>query len=157
MLRQPLFWSSRASPAEKMRGLRVVYSKNFSRATIFVFWVSQLVDMFLNNLPVKQILRKSAMWFSTTFCYLKGADISWLLGRFRLPKNYPRIPKNYPKIPKKYPRIPKNYPRITKNYPRIPNNTQQYPRFKKTGFQPKLQFFVLNHSILHFVIQRSWH
>ena len=55
MLRQPRFWASRASPAQKMRGLRVVYSKNFSRATFFVFWVSQLVDMFLNNLPIKQI------------------------------------------------------------------------------------------------------
>ena len=62
MLRQPRFRASRASPAQKLRGLRVVYSKNFSRATFFVFWVSQLVDMFLNNLLVKQIWRKSAVW-----------------------------------------------------------------------------------------------
>ena len=40
--------SSIASSAQKMRGLRVVNSKNFSRATSFVFWV------FLNNLPMKQ-------------------------------------------------------------------------------------------------------
>ena len=62
MLRQPRFRASRASIAQKMRGLRAVYSKNFSRATFFVFWVSQLVNMFLNNLPVKQIWRKSAVW-----------------------------------------------------------------------------------------------
>ena len=48
--------SSIASSAQKMRGLRVVNSKNFSRATSFVFWV------FLNNLPMKQFWRKSAVW-----------------------------------------------------------------------------------------------
>ena len=40
MLRQPHIWASRASPAQKSQGLRVVYSKNFSRATFFVFWVT---------------------------------------------------------------------------------------------------------------------
>ena len=33
MLRQPHVWASRASPAQKWQGLRVAYSKNFSRAT----------------------------------------------------------------------------------------------------------------------------
>jgi hypothetical protein len=40
MLRQSRVWASRASPAQKSQGLRVVYSKNFSRATFFVFWVT---------------------------------------------------------------------------------------------------------------------
>jgi hypothetical protein len=40
------------------------YPKNFSRATFLVFWVTQLVDMFLSYLPVKQIWRKSAVWVS---------------------------------------------------------------------------------------------
>ena len=39
-LRQSLFWASRASPAQKSQGLRVVSFKNFSRATFFVFWVT---------------------------------------------------------------------------------------------------------------------
>ena len=37
MLRQPHVWASRASPAQKLQGFRVAYSKNFSRATFFVF------------------------------------------------------------------------------------------------------------------------
>ena len=37
MLRQSHVQSSRASPAQKPQGLRVVCSKNFSRATFFVF------------------------------------------------------------------------------------------------------------------------
>ena len=55
MLRQPRVWVSRASPAEKSQGLRVVYSKNFSMATFFVFWGIHLVDRFLSYLPVKQV------------------------------------------------------------------------------------------------------
>ena len=39
MLRQPRFRASIASPAQKMRGLSVVYSKTFSRATFVVFYV----------------------------------------------------------------------------------------------------------------------
>jgi hypothetical protein len=37
MLRQSRDWPSRASPAQKLQGLRVVDSKNFSRATFFYF------------------------------------------------------------------------------------------------------------------------
>ena len=38
MLRRSHVWASRgASPAQKLQGLRVVYSKNLSRATFFVF------------------------------------------------------------------------------------------------------------------------
>ena len=40
MLRQSRVRASRASPAQKSQGLRVVYSKNFSRATFFVFWAT---------------------------------------------------------------------------------------------------------------------
>ena len=47
--------NSRVSPAHKLQGLRVVYSKNFSRATFFVFWGTHLVDRFLIYLPAKQI------------------------------------------------------------------------------------------------------
>jgi hypothetical protein len=39
-LRQSPIQASRASHAQKSRGLRVVYSRNFSRATFFVFWVT---------------------------------------------------------------------------------------------------------------------
>ena len=62
MLRQSHVWTSRASPAQKSQGLRVVYSKNFSRATFFVFWGTHLVHIYLSYLPVKQIWRKSAVW-----------------------------------------------------------------------------------------------
>ena len=55
MLRQSRVQASRASPAQKSQGLRVVLSKNFSGATFFVFWGTQLVDPYLNNLPVEQI------------------------------------------------------------------------------------------------------
>ena len=37
MLRWSDVWASRASPAQKSQVLMVVYSKNFSRATFFVF------------------------------------------------------------------------------------------------------------------------
>ena len=40
MLRQSHVWASRASPAQKPQGLRVVCSKKFSMATFFVFWVT---------------------------------------------------------------------------------------------------------------------
>ena len=55
MLRQSRLRASRASPSQKSRGLRVVYSKNFSRATFFVFWVGKLDNSYLNKLHVKQI------------------------------------------------------------------------------------------------------
>ena len=55
MLRQSRVQASRASPAQKLQGLRVVYSKNFSRAPFFVFLVTYLEDKYVNNLPVKQI------------------------------------------------------------------------------------------------------
>ena len=61
MLREPHFRSSRASPAQKLQGLIVVYSKNFSRATFFVFWGTHLVDRFLSYLAVKQIRGESAV------------------------------------------------------------------------------------------------
>ena len=51
MLRQPHVQASRASPAQKSKGLKVVYSKNFSRATLFVFWGTPLVDRYLSYLP----------------------------------------------------------------------------------------------------------
>ena len=35
----------------------MVYSKNFSWATFFVFWGTHLVDIYLSYLPVKQIWR----------------------------------------------------------------------------------------------------
>ena len=40
MLRQSRLRASRASPVQKSRSLRVVHSKNFSRATFYVFWVT---------------------------------------------------------------------------------------------------------------------
>ena len=40
MQRQSCVWASRSSSAQKSQGWRVVYSKNFSRATFFIFWVT---------------------------------------------------------------------------------------------------------------------
>ena len=37
MLRQSRVWAFMASPAQKLQGLRMVYSKKFSRATFFCF------------------------------------------------------------------------------------------------------------------------
>ena len=62
MLRQSRVCASRSSPAQKSQGLRVVCSRNFSRATFFVSWVTWLVDSFLSYLPMKRIWRKRAVW-----------------------------------------------------------------------------------------------
>ena len=64
MLRQSRLQASRASPAQKSQGLKVVCSKNFSRATFFVFLSTLMVDIYLSYLPVKQIWWKSAVWES---------------------------------------------------------------------------------------------
>ena len=98
MLRQSRLWASRASPAQKLQDLRVVYSKNFSRATFFVFWVTYLVDIYLNKIPVKQIWWKSAVWVCTstllgTCCKIcTCADLShhtpWKNGKFLLPWSF---------------------------------------------------------------------
>jgi hypothetical protein len=61
MLRQSRLQASRASPAQKSQGFRVVCFKNFSRATFFVFWPTLMVDIYLSYLPVKQIWWKSAV------------------------------------------------------------------------------------------------
>ena len=64
MLRQLHVGASRASPAQKSQGLRVIYSKNFSRATFFVFWGTHLVDLELfareTNLEKKRSVSLSA-------------------------------------------------------------------------------------------------
>jgi hypothetical protein len=46
VLKQPHVRASRAFPTQTLRGLRVVYSKNFSRDIFFVFWGTHLVDSF---------------------------------------------------------------------------------------------------------------
>ena len=51
----------RASPAQKLQGLRVVYSINFSRTTFFVFRGTHLVARFLCYWPLKKIWRKCAV------------------------------------------------------------------------------------------------
>ena len=63
MLRQPRIQAARASPGQKWQGLRVVLFQNLFKATFFVFWVNQLVDIFLSHLPVKQIWRKRAVCY----------------------------------------------------------------------------------------------
>ena len=63
MLIEPRVLASRASPGQKWPGLRVFCSKNFSRATFFVFGSTQMVDICLSYLPVKQIWWKSAVWY----------------------------------------------------------------------------------------------
>ena len=73
MLRQSRLRASRASPAQKLQDLRVVPSKNFSRATFFVFWVTYLVDIYLNKIPMKQIWWKSAVCSCLCFyCKIKS-------------------------------------------------------------------------------------
>ena len=66
MLRQSRLRTSRASPALKLQGLRVVCSKNFSRAIFFVFCSTQMVDIYLSYLPMKKIWWKSAVWIWET-------------------------------------------------------------------------------------------
>ena len=66
MFRQPRVRASRASPGQKWAGLRAVCSKNFSRATFFVFWSTQMVDIYLSYLLMKQIWWKSAVWIWET-------------------------------------------------------------------------------------------
>ena len=66
MLRQPCIWASRASLAQKWPGLRVVFFQKISRATFFVFWATQLVNIFwviCPQVPMKQIRRKSAVCY----------------------------------------------------------------------------------------------
>ena len=55
MLRQSRIRASRASPAQKSRGLRVVLFQKLFQGYIFVFWGTYLVDVFLNNMLMKQI------------------------------------------------------------------------------------------------------
>ena len=50
MLKQSCIQASRASPAQKSQGLRVVYPKNFSRATFLFFCVTKLEEKYLMNL-----------------------------------------------------------------------------------------------------------
>ena len=58
MLKQPRIRASRSSPAQNLQGLRVIYSKNFSRATFFVFWGSHFAIDFWVICPWKKIEEK---------------------------------------------------------------------------------------------------
>ena len=74
MLRQSRHRASRNSPAQKSQDLRMVCSKNFSRATFFVFWSTQMVNIYLSYLRMKQISWKSAVWVCSGFAtnYILG-------------------------------------------------------------------------------------
>ena len=54
------------------------YPKNFSRATFFVYWGTHLVDVFLNNIPMKQIWRNAQCEASEDFSrtYFKPVNIT---------------------------------------------------------------------------------
>ena len=80
MLRQSRLRASRASPAQKLQDLRVVLSKNFSRATFFVFWVTYLVDIYLSYLPMKQIWWKSAVCVRGRHSLVAPGLVQWKLG-----------------------------------------------------------------------------
>ena len=55
MLRQPRFRASIATPAQKSRGLRVVYSKNFSMATFFCVSIGRYVfEQFAHETNLKK-------------------------------------------------------------------------------------------------------
>ena len=58
MLSQSHVRASRASPAQKSQGLRVVLPKNFSRATFFVFWVTQLEQKIFEEFARETNLKK---------------------------------------------------------------------------------------------------
>ena len=53
MLRQSRLLASRASPAQKLQGLRVVCSKNFSRATFF-FSLGHIVGRYILELFARE-------------------------------------------------------------------------------------------------------
>ena len=89
MLIQSRVQASRASPAQKSQGLRVVYSKKISRATFFVFWVTLLVDIYLSYLPVKQI------WWKSAVCYYEKKLFYWSRKTFEIRGWRPRICKNF--------------------------------------------------------------
>ena len=81
-----------ASPAQKSQGLRGVYSKNFSRATFFVFWGTHLVDRFLSYLPMKQIWRKSAVCVCYGNCVQTViANVTTLFSKFIVNPNESRF------------------------------------------------------------------
>ena len=61
--------SSRASTAQKPQGLRVVCSKNFSRATFFVFWVFELFAREM-NLKKKSSVQSVLNTYSTNILSL---------------------------------------------------------------------------------------
>ena len=54
MLRQSRLRASRASPAQKSKSLRVVYSKKFSRATFLVSWVTYLLGRYVFELSTRE-------------------------------------------------------------------------------------------------------
>ena len=62
MLRQPRVRASRASPAQKLQGLRVVLCQKLFKGYFFVLIHSVDRYVFEHFLPVKQIWRKSAVW-----------------------------------------------------------------------------------------------
>ena len=70
MLRQSHVRASRNSPAQKSQGLRVVCSKNFSKATIFGFLGhlvgGQLFELFARETNLK---KKSSVDRSLSLCY----------------------------------------------------------------------------------------
>ena len=84
--------TSSASPAQKLLGLRVVYSKKFSRATFFIFWGTHLVGRFLSYLPVKQIWRKSAVCVGYGNCVQTViANVTTLFSKFIVNPNESRF------------------------------------------------------------------
>ena len=70
MLRQSRLLASRASPAQKLQGLRVVCSKNFSRATFF-FSLGHIVGRYILELFAREtnLMKKRSVRVGTKFSY----------------------------------------------------------------------------------------
>ena len=72
MLRQSRLRASRASPAQKLQDLRVVLSKNFSRATFFCF-LGHLVGqcIFELNTHETNLMKKRSVLLRTIYLLTK--------------------------------------------------------------------------------------
>ena len=86
MLRQPHVWASSASPTQKLLGLRVVYSKSFSRATFLcpgelMWWIDIWVICQWNKFGEKVQCEYSACLIYT-FSLLFSSSFAFQTGRF---------------------------------------------------------------------------
>ena len=80
MLRQSRLRASRASPAQKLQDLRVVLSKNFSRATFFVLGSLVRWTVFWVICPWNEFEEKEQCAVAVKICYL--SNCRWRFRQF---------------------------------------------------------------------------